>query len=151
MRSGTRLRALPCNTQRYRKSFIPNSIHIIIKQIHVNLLIFLGHLKFLNATNVCICILVKVLSMCIRIPVSLLWVNKQCLHSYGGYNESRHWSDDIYDLLIILFSYTWNVWWISSQAQILLWYMYNKMSLKAMLLSIASRTSTEMNTHTKWN
>ena len=28
MRSGTRLRALACNAQRYRKSFVPNSIHL---------------------------------------------------------------------------------------------------------------------------
>ena len=28
MRSGTRLRAIPCRTQRYRKSFVPNSIHL---------------------------------------------------------------------------------------------------------------------------
>ena len=28
MRTGTRLRALSCRTQRYRKSFVPNSIHV---------------------------------------------------------------------------------------------------------------------------
>ena len=28
MRSGTRLRAISCRTQRYRKSFVPNSIHV---------------------------------------------------------------------------------------------------------------------------
>ena len=28
MRTGTRLRALSCRTQRYRKSFVPNSIHM---------------------------------------------------------------------------------------------------------------------------
>ena len=28
MRTGTMLRALPCRTQRYRKSFVPNSIHV---------------------------------------------------------------------------------------------------------------------------
>ncbi len=31
MRSGTRLRALPCKTQRYKKSFVPNSIHLFNK------------------------------------------------------------------------------------------------------------------------
>ena len=28
MRTGTRLRALSCRTQRYRKSFVPNSLHV---------------------------------------------------------------------------------------------------------------------------
>ena len=28
MRTGTRLRALSCRTQRYRKSLVPNSIHV---------------------------------------------------------------------------------------------------------------------------
>ena len=28
MRTGTRLRALSCRTQRYRKYFVPNSIHV---------------------------------------------------------------------------------------------------------------------------
>ena len=28
MRTGTQLRALSCRTQRYRKSFVPNSIHV---------------------------------------------------------------------------------------------------------------------------
>ena len=28
MRTGTRLRALSCGTQRYSKSFVPNSIHV---------------------------------------------------------------------------------------------------------------------------
>ena len=28
MRTGTRLRALSCRTQWYRKSFVPNSIHV---------------------------------------------------------------------------------------------------------------------------
>ena len=32
MRTGTRLRALSCRRQRYRKSFVPNSIHVTNNQ-----------------------------------------------------------------------------------------------------------------------
>ena len=32
MRTGTRLRAISCRTQRYRKSFVPNSIHVTNNQ-----------------------------------------------------------------------------------------------------------------------
>ena len=36
MRSGTRLRAIPCKTQRYRKSFVPNSIHLFDKYLSIH-------------------------------------------------------------------------------------------------------------------
>ena len=32
MRTGTRLRALSCRTQQYRKSFVPNSTHVTNNQ-----------------------------------------------------------------------------------------------------------------------